>query len=95
MLIVLIFISSFSYYSTNFSIDNNTLDELYFLDIDHHESEFLSKASNNTLIEYVKKTYEKKIYNIDHLFFSAKNPSKMYILFTSAVKNVYSMWSWF
>jgi len=46
-------------------------------------------------IESIKKKYEKNLFNLEHLFFPARNPKRLYIVFNGAPKNRYMMWSWF
>jgi hypothetical protein len=49
----------------------------------------------NHKIAYVKKKYEHTLYGQECLFYPAKNPKRMLISFCGAMKNIYSMWSWF
>jgi len=46
-------------------------------------------------ISYVKQKYEHIFAQKEYLFYPAKNPKSLVIVFTSAVKNKYEMWSWF
>lgn len=47
------------------------------------------------IIDYVKSKYEHTLYDQEYLFFPAKNPKRLWILFCGAQKNRYTMWSWF
>jgi len=55
----------------------------------------IHESKKNYSIEYIKKKYETSVYGIDCLFYPAKTPKKLYILFTGAVSNIYTMYSWF
>lgn len=44
---------------------------------------------------YIKDHYECTLFDQQHLFYPAKNAKRLLIFFTGAVKNRYSMWSWF
>jgi hypothetical protein len=46
-------------------------------------------------IDYVRRSYEHTMFNKQYLFYPAEKPTYLYIIFTSAVKNKYEMWSWF
>jgi hypothetical protein len=46
-------------------------------------------------IEYIKNKYEHTMCQKQYLFFPATKPVYLFIIFTSAVKNKYEMWSWF
>ena len=46
-------------------------------------------------IDYVKEKYEVTIHGIDCLFYPARNPKRLWVLFNGATVNRYTMWSWF
>jgi len=46
-------------------------------------------------IEYVKKKYEHKTNDIDYLWYPAKKPKQLWIIFGGAIPDRYSRWSWF
>jgi hypothetical protein len=55
----------------------------------------IANGASQEKIAYVKQKYEHVFAQKEYLFYPAKNPKSLVIVFTSAVKNKYEMWSWF
>ncbi len=62
----------------------------HFIDVDE-----VPECKVGPLIDYVKEKYEVNIHGIDCLFYPAKHPKRLWILFAGATINRYTMWSWF
>jgi len=46
-------------------------------------------------IAYVKSIYEDTMHGIDYLFYPARSPKQLWVLFNGATPGKYTMWSWF
>jgi len=73
------------------SLLSNAQQEFVHESEDECESEYKTTVS----IEYVKTKYEYRRNNVDYLWYPAKNPKQLWVIFGGAIPNRYSRWSWF
>ena len=60
------------------------------------DSDWASELRGNKIpIAYVKSKYEQTMHGIEYLFYPAKDPQQLWVLFNGATPGKYTMWSWF